>query len=374
MKQILFTIFSFLIFISCEKDNIEISPNASVNIQTKRSRIANPIDQLRDMQVNIRLVADTRYCYLSGSPSNTAVNRHDWDDGSERQRWYIKSRTGGISYNMMMVGGAKVNGEIAFNGGPGEFNPFLNNGLPLDVFKFENVPNTNFYNIVYAQPFKEKLYLYAIGDRDVTVKKIDNNKDSKAIWEIIPVEDLELIDIKYEPIAGKKFTPVPELRQTIDVPNPTGITVLQQFNISEQVTETSSFSNVEGITTTYKITTKGKVGLPIIADGEVSTENTTAKTWSYQETNTESRVRTISHVFTMELPPYAHYLIDVMMVIYNIDINYIATFKGKITGTIIQLKGKWEGVECKGLSYKPRDITGKPVVISGLKDFDAPLE
>ena len=178
MRSILFIILGFLIFISCEKENLMLDTNSGT-VQTKSADIPNPIDQLAGMPVNIRLVGhvDKNYNYLSSNAKSNIVDRHSSDDGSLRQRWYINKNTSGIAdYDIKVVGGAKEIGKMSLRGGPDQFYPILWKNA-MEKYIFENVPNTSYYNITY-KIFPQTFYLYAEGtNRDLFFKK--GNKTDK---------------------------------------------------------------------------------------------------------------------------------------------------------------------------------------------------
>lgn len=110
-KNILFVFLGFLLLISCEQEDF-ISNGNSV-LQTKSTDILNPIDQLANIPVNIRVIGkvDKDYNYLSSNKKSNIVDRHSEDDGSLRQRWYINKNIHSLSYDIKVAGGAQVNGE-----------------------------------------------------------------------------------------------------------------------------------------------------------------------------------------------------------------------------------------------------------------------
>lgn len=376
MKSILFTILGFFLFISCEKENIMLDTNMDAP-QTKSTEIPEPIDQLAGIPVNIRLVGqvDKNYNYLSSNAKSDVVDRHSSDDGSLRQQWYISKNSSLFGYNIKVVGGAKVIGYITLGGGPNEYYPFLHKNA-YNIYNFDNVPNTSYYNIAYkgySFPYISLLLCAEGTNRDLLFKHTEKT-DNRAIWEIIPVEDFELTDIRYLPIPGKIFTPTLDYKKPRTITNDGDTKITHEIIISETIMESSTFSKVEGVTMTNKITTKANVGLPVInGGGEISHEHTTAKNWSYQESKTEQRERVIQDKFSIEIPPHTKYIIDVTAVTYNIDVTYIATLVGKKSGKTIQLKGTWRGVECNGIDYNAHTADGKAVTVTGLRNLRTTL-
>lgn len=373
MRQILFALLISAMLFSCEKEDLSIDTPSIA--QTKSSdAIPDPLSQLKDMPVNIKVMNETEGRYLSSRKNDNYVSRTTIDDGSLRQRWYISIYPGahlGPLYSIKVAGGAQVNGYITLRDGPEQFVPILNDAAPVG-YRIENLTNTSNYNIWHESGLNNKLYLYTVGAGSALLFGKINNLDSRAIWEITPVEELKLTDIKYIPVAGKKFEPTFISRKPRDIQNMTNSPVEHTVTISEVVTETSHFSKTEGLNVTNKIATKAKVGLPVItAEGEISKEHTTAKTWLFEESTTKEQTRTLQDVFHMTVPPKTSYLIDVNLITYELDVIYVATFEGTETGKIIQLKGKWTGVESSAIQYILRDANGNPVKMEGFKTFKA---
>lgn len=373
MRQILFALLISVMLFSCEKEDLSIDTPSIA--QTKSSdAIPDPLSQLKDIPVNIKVMNETEGRFLSSRKNDNYVSRTTIDDGSLRQRWYISIYPGahlGPLYSIKVAGGAQVNGYISLRDGPEQFVPILNDAVPVG-YRIENLTNTSNYNIWHESGWNNKLYLYTVGAGSALLFGKINNLDSRAIWEITPVEDLRLTDIKYIPVAGKKFEPTYMSRRPRDIQNTTNGPVEHTIIISEEVTETSHFSKIEGLNITNKVATKAKVGLPIItAEGEISKEHTTAKTWSYEESTTVETKRIFQDNFKIVVPPKTSYKIDVNLITYELDVMYVATFVGMVTGKIIQLKGKWTGVESSGIQYIPRGANGNPVKIEGFKTFKA---
>lgn len=382
MKYLYFIILSSLILLSCEKD--ELITNAGVDgssaLKTKALFEPSPIDQLEGLAVNIKLVSPmpNNYNYLSSNTKNNAVDRHSVDDGSLRQRWYITKKNGNgfidLDHAIKVAGGAKYNGYLGGTGNPDHYTPVLGgeNVPPFTTFGIKSLPNTSNYNIYTYVDFSMpsvKAYLYANGSgRELIFGKI-NNLDPRAIWEIIPVEDYEFIEAKYIPVLGEEFKPTPVMVTSKTIHNNFSTIMNYSTKFSEEVTESSTFGKTEGLSITDKITISAKAGLPFIVNGTVNGEHTTAKNWSYQESKTENRNRRMEDNISITIPPYTSYFVDAYIATYEIDIKYVATFKGITSGRILTLYGRWKGVEATQFYYNGRDPSGKPVEIPGLRSL-----
>jgi hypothetical protein len=370
-RSFLFFFFSFLLLVSCEQE--DFMPNENLVLQTKSTENLNPIDQLSEIAVNIKSVGDLSNKYLSSSSKSDIVDRYSKDDGSLRQRWYI-SPSSPFCYKIEVAGGAKVNGKISLRGGPNQYYPVLSNAPSYDMIYIKNIPNTSYYHIyneIFGNP---KLFFYAEGSRDLLFKQA-NSTDNRAIWEIIPVEEFKLTDIKYIPEPGKVFEPKINAIESRTIENSTDSEISYELSISEKVMESSTFSKVEGLNMTNKITMKVNIGLPLINEGgEISNENTTSKNWSFEESKTVERERTIQDKISLKIPPHKKYIITIVAVTYDINVTYVATLVGKTSGEVIKLKGTWQGVECDGIDYKAHTATGEDVTIPGLRYYKAPLK
>lgn len=103
MKKIIVLLVGLLTMISCEKEDLEgIVKNDAGQVQTRAtSSIAdfNPISELANIPVNIINVGSVKYKYLTVGPTEKYVWLAEVDDGSMRQRWYLKSD------NIVLAGG-----------------------------------------------------------------------------------------------------------------------------------------------------------------------------------------------------------------------------------------------------------------------------
>lgn len=388
MKFIIYAILSSLILISCEKDELITNAGAdgSSALETKTSETPSPLEQLEGLAVNIKLVSPMpkNFNYLSSSSKNNIVDRHSIDDGSLRQRWYInKAKVEDIDwpdfpqYNIKVAGGAQYNGYIGLRGGPDQYRPVLENEniLTPPFLGIINIPNTSYYNIAvkyfkFDQPSLtlEKFYLHAHGsDRELVLDKI-SIFDSKAIWEITPVENFKLLDITYMPTPGEKFTPIPTAVTSKEVHNNHSTPLNYSTKFFEEVTETSTFSKTEGITLANKITINKEVNAPIIIDGTISSKYISDRKWAYKEAETIAKKRTMEDSVSITIPPHTSYIIDTHITAYNIDVKYTATLIGLTSGKIIKLNGRWKGVQAAEFYYNGREKTsGKSVEIPGLR-------
>ena len=96
MKKISLLLVGLLAVFSCEQEDLEgIVKSDAGQIQTRAttSSIADfdPISELANIPVNIINVGGKKYKYLTVGPTDKYVWLAETDDGSLRQRWYIKN-------------------------------------------------------------------------------------------------------------------------------------------------------------------------------------------------------------------------------------------------------------------------------------------
>lgn len=364
MKKILVLLTSMLLLVSCQNDfDDEFDKDLTNALQTKSSvSVPSVLSQLSGIPVNIRLKSGNQnYSYLSTSKKNSTVDLHVIDDGSLRQRWLISS--GGAS--IKVEGGAYINGYLTTIGTPRV--PIITNIDSRNIGMFKG-PTESTYHIYisYIEPstFQQvKAYLYSVDaeNRDLAFAE-ENKTGGRHVWEIIPVESFEILDVKFAQEVTDRVAPSLKFIRAYNLSNINGPSPLTHtFNVSEEYTESSTFGKTEGLTTTSKISnsTSFKIGLPLIGgDGKVDTEMTTEKSWTYSENRTVTNKKTISDTFGYTAPPYTNIRIDLYLMVYDLNVTYIMTLKGNKSGRIIKLKGKWEGVESTEFTYEPKIVAG----------------
>lgn len=358
---------SALILISCQNDfDDNLDKDLSNALQTKSSvGVPSVLSQLTGISVNLKMKGgNLKNPYLSARPKDNKVVLHSEDDGSSRQRWIITS--GGSL--IQVEGGAQTNGYLVPIGSPGNYVPKLVNNSMMTTIHMEEGAVESTYRI-YTQNYKPssftpiKEYLYSVNATNIDLAFAEENKTGgRNLWEIIPVESFEILDVKFAQEVTDRVAPSLKFIRAYNLKNIDGPSPLTHtFNVSEEYTESSTFSKTEGLTTTSKMSnsTSFKIGLPFIkADGKVDTDLTTEKKWTFSESRTVTNKKTISDTFGYTAPPYTSIRIDLYLMVYDLDVTYIMTLKGNESGRIIKLKGKWVGVEATEFTYEPKVVEG----------------
>ncbi|MGL5318671.1 MAG: aerolysin family beta-barrel pore-forming toxin [Bacteroidales bacterium] len=181
-------------------------------------------------------------------------------------------------------------------------------------------------------------------------------------FEIAPIETYQIQSIQYINDATATLSHKPK-KVLFDGYKNNG-PIMQKFTlqISEQVSETSSFTDKSSFS--LNVSTTNKLKVPIFAEGSISTSITSSSEFSYS--NSDSQSRQISRSYPVDIP--AGHRADLTVTLFEdiINMDYIATCRGLDSGRIITIKGKWNGVSVSQ-SEATLDITplnGKNIVKS----------
>lgn len=377
MKKILLLLSVFVLF-SCEQEDLnnlvdnskaEDGRQAVINGRAA-STIADfdPIAELKDIPVNIVNVGNTKNKYLSCVQKGDKVDLYNKDDGSLRQRWYIKNG------NIFLVGGNAESGKgnISISGisssGIGSDADvklqFWSGGTPVFQSYWWQPVSLSYYNItspVISSPQIPTTYLQSESTTGTSLKFKTFNPGVLAQWEIKPLGEFEMLDIQYVKTMKDELE-IKDIRvYTRTFKNEQGeMPQKHTLTISEALTNKSQFSVVEGVS--VNITSGIKVGIPKIADLNFGTDSN--KSWTYTTTEEETKTTTVQDVHEVEIPPFRNYRIDVYVVNYKMNITYVATLRNIDTKQTFKVKGKWSGdlVDVNDITYETINLgTGKVV-------------
>ncbi len=358
-KFILLNLFLTFIY-SCQTDYEDIKLDISeTNSKFETKALNTNIDPVWELfnggipfNIKTKAYKPDGNIYLSVNNRDKVPDLFNRDDSSLRQRWMLEFvATAGYKLRLQGGGPWDLSYLINLNGnGVG-----ISNIGTFDRWGFEPIGKTPNYYIHSTNFGITDKYLKS--ENSSSSKIIRGIKDDRAIWEIVPVEEFKVLDMKYDQVVseGDMIAPYPEQVDNIIVPNTQNPNEVEQiYNYTHGTTETSKFSKAEGITLTGKINTSFKVGIPIInAEGGISSEQTTSKTWSYTEENQEQKTKSVNISFSTKIPPYSHAVIKIYVMKYNITVTYVATLQGLTTGRTFKVKGKWSGIEATDYYYEP---------------------
>ena len=364
MKKIALLLVGLLVMFSCEQEDWNgIVDSNTTQVQTRATTsIADfdPIAELANVPVNVINVGNTKYKYLTVGPTGKDVWLTETDDGSMRQRWYLK---GG---NLVLVGGN------SFPIGSPVVVPELNKDYPVlggysapfvcSPFK---AYNDDSYYIEGFSPVPGPLisyvdagYLQAKDETSSDLKYRTSNSSAISRWKVVPVGEYRIVNMEYVETAGDFIN---RKDQSIDgaiVPNISATQEIEHsISISKTAREKSSFTEAEGISTTEgsSFNLNGGLDVGIInigIGGTIDNSTTSSRTVTYG-TEEEYTVN-VTQTFKIIIPPMTTYRIEVLKMSYDASVTYVATLEkmdGNDKGQRFKIKGKWDGIVTTYLYY-----------------------
>jgi hypothetical protein len=286
-------------------------------------------------------------------------------------------------YSFKIVGNAYVNGFMYTNTNMETVVPPLmtNYDVFLTAFFVDNIPGTSNYRI-------ERGVINSISPLVTTSTYLcSNSYGSNALffkpknltggldqWAITPKEKFQLVSVKYSKEYTDNISSEVVFMKTIHGYNKNGPGIIYiEEALSEQITETSTFSEVQGVKMTNKITASANISFPVIKtlSGSFSVETSNEHSLAYTTTRQTSKTKTISTKLQYQVPPYTDIDIEIYAVKYNAAISYTATLRGVESGRVINLKGKWNGnVADEHLYIIPKEVkSGTRLQIEGQKGY-----
>lgn len=390
MKKILLLLSVFALF-SCEQEELDglvesskakVEQKAAVENRAASSTIADfdPVGQLDGIPVNILNVGNTKNKYLSCVENGTKVDLYNKDDGSLRQRWYIKNGA------IQLVGGNSKSSETdiyissAFTSIGGSAYPLLlfkNVSIGVvDIPSYNwNSIGTSYYNItagggLFPSDINPLQYFQSESSTGTSLKFTVTNPGALAQWEIKPIGDFEIVDVTYVPYTGGKLDSIPQQVSIRIVNNSTSSIPLEKsFTDVIEVVETSRFSKTEGVSFTTSIATTRPLAGPGEPskdnNGSVTITNSMTNSWTFTQETTQTKKSTRTDNFKVTVPPYTKYTVITYINQYAMNIKYVATLRAT-NGKEFKVKGIWSGTQCYEMYQDIKEEnTGKTFRIYG---------
>lgn len=159
-------------------------------------------------------------------------------------------------------------------------------------------------------------------------------------FEIIPAEEFVVKDIYFDVEASSILSKTPNQIFSDSYVNNGQIAQSHKFVINESYKETSTFNRE----TSYNVSiaTEFKASVPFIASGKITTSVSGGQKFAYG--SSEEVTKTIIREYPVEVPAYNIATMKLTLYKYDMDVDYIATCIGKISGKEIKIKGRWQGV------------------------------
>lgn len=216
------------------------------------------------------------------------------------------------------------------------------------IYKCQSQPNDK-----SIWPINEHtLFLAAKGcmkNDNVIVGLRNRNTDPNLyIWQIQPIEKYKLEKIEYYYSPENTITQIPDFITFANVDNSTSIQQEMSMTFSNKATESSKFSETEGVS--VSMTSGASFGVPSVGIGS-SIDYTTVSSSSWSFENSESKEDSRSYSFTIKVAPYTRVYAEASVQRYEMKVTYLATFKGESSGKTIKLSGHWEGVRASTINY-----------------------
>lgn len=167
------------------------------------------------------------------------------------------------------------------------------------------------------------------------------NKSPRQEFAIIPAEDFEVESIRYNINASSVLEQKPDIVFVDRYTNNGPIEQSHKFTITESYKESSSFNRKTSYNVNVATTVKTRV--PFIAEGQITTSVTSGQDFTYGES--EEHTTTINREYPVNVPPYHTAKLSLTLFNYNMDVEYVATCRGLVSGKKIDIKGRWVGVD-----------------------------
>lgn len=185
------------------------------------------------------------------------------------------------------------------------------------------------------------IYYNVITVNDAKISFAKYNKSPRQEFQIIPVETFVIEEIKFNVDASSVLTRLPDILLKDNYSNNGPIDQTHKFTFTETVQETSNFNRK----TSYNvnIATEIKAKVPFIASGQITTSTSFGQEYTYGKSETTTRV--ISREYPIIVPSYHKAEISLSLFQYNMDVEYIARCRGLTSGKLININGRWTGVD-----------------------------
>ena len=159
-------------------------------------------------------------------------------------------------------------------------------------------------------------------------------------FQIIPVEHFKIESVTFDTNAST-LSNTPDMIFSDKFTNNGPIDQNHTFTISDSYRETSSFNK----RTSYSVnvTTKFKVKVPFIANGEISTSVSEGQDFTYGET--EEHSFSINRTYPITVPSNYTAQMTLTLSKYTMDVEYCAVCVGTVSGRKINIRGIWKGVD-----------------------------
>lgn len=324
--------------------------------QTRSStNIQEELSQLEDVPIFLKIQGNsTSKQFLNVTDAGTEATIAEYS-GDINQQFYIKipSSIVGIPY---LIYSKKTNTPLkigAYTSNPATKVLYAdkdNNGgtfgASWDFEKGEYTPNSF---VISAQDYPQQgssgnwmdIYYPVITVEDAKISFSKYNNSPRQEFAIVPAEEFTIESIKYNIDAADALKEMPDIVFVDRYINKGPIEQTHKFVISETYKETSNFSRKTSYDVKVSATTKVKV--PLVASAEINVSTEFGQEFVYGES--DEHTIAINREYPVVVP--ANYKAELKLVLlkYNMDVEYVATCRGVTSGKKLEIKGRWTGVD-----------------------------
>ncbi|MGO1786174.1 MAG: hypothetical protein ACTHZ7_03755 [Sphingobacterium sp.] len=215
---------------------------------------------------------------------------------------------------------------------------FLDIGPNTDGYILQNSDLLGFDG---SEPTLGNIYNKVIGAQGSSIYFDKYRNLTKQQFEIQVVDDFEIQSIDYINDARTTLTQVPDFVVNWSYSNGSSVQQSMTTNFGGKASRTSNFSQSSSFS--FKTTASIKTGVPFLASGQIQTEIGSSHQFTYGESETLEDTR--SYDFPLLVPSNTRVLATARVTQFELNVPYIATLKGKNTGTVIKVAGVWKGVD-----------------------------
>lgn len=323
------------------------------------------IEELAGIPVHIINVGNKKNPYLSAAPSGDRISLWNEDDKSLRQRWYIHNTNEYVMPHryqaLTLVGGNNLSGTKKYL----YISPYASKGNEFEIRlsagdylyrtgAFISIPGTFNYQIefVVGMYMTPTYYLTSTSSTGTGVTYLAGETSELSFWQIHPVGEFSVEELKYYNTSGSLFERKDQEIKTAITYNDSDDPMTHTFQISGTTTQESNFSVTDRIS--ISVTESVKVGVPGIYDGQISSTQSTDKSWTFGQR--ESRTTAEQYTYNVTIPPHSGKKLQAYRVSYDATVGFVAKLRNNIDGKTFRVRGEWTGVTTTDLYVRVSDI------------------
>jgi len=298
---------------------------------------------------NIKIVfGRTDNFFLSTAASSNLVDMYSQDDSSGRQLWVLEAVNGKPNaFHIKNYMGRTSNYYLSCDSDGSNLVDMygVDDNSGRQHWYFTKVANSNLWNITNQEGRSRSSYNYLSTGSDNNLVDLYQKDDGsgRQRWVVEPASDVvqSITNVQFS-IPAAAVTLKPEVIASETYRNTSNQPLTYQFNISKDVTASTTFgqSNTFGVKVTQTI--KISAGVP-----EFKAESTTSIEISASTTSSYGTTDTTTQTYQMQTPVTVlagtAIKVDAVLTIVNMDVPYTADIIAT-DGKTYPISGMWNGV------------------------------